>query len=302
MKRLGLFLPVAAGVMWGSVGIFVRKLTDFGMDGVTVLESKMSATAIILFISIFIYKREWLRISLKDIWLFVCSGLAGMMLLNLCYNEAVTRLTLSFAAVLLSLSPIFVMLMAAAVFRERVTRRKILCTLMAILGCFLVSGVLETDGGRVTLPGIVIGLLAALFYALYSIFSKAAMKKGYNVFTITCYSSMVVALVLIPAADWEIIGAFSMEAPSYNVTLMIMHALFTAILPYVFYTAAFTYTDTGKASILAAGGEPAAAMVFGLLFFGERPTVLSCIGLVVTIVALAFICRPEKKDKAESRV
>ena len=74
-----------------------------------------------------------------------------------------------------------------------------------------------------------------------------------------------------------------------------MHAVFTAILPYVFYTSAFAYIDTGKASILAAGGEPAAAMIFGFLFFGENPTLLSVIGLAITIIALAFICRPEKE-------
>lgn len=296
MKNLGVCLPVAAGIMWGSVGIFVRKLTDFGMDGVTVLESKMAATAVILFVSIFIYRREWLHIRPKDIWMFVCSGLAGMMLLNICYNEAVTRLTLSFAAVLLSLSPIFVMLMAAVVFREKITGRKTVCTFLAILGCILVSGIIENSSSvNMTPSGIIIGLMAALFYALYSIFSKAAMKRGYNVFTITCYSSMVVAITLIPAVDWGIIGEFAVASPVENISLMIMHAVFTAILPYVFYTSAFAYIDTGKASILAAGGEPAAAMIFGFLFFGENPTLLSVIGLAITIIALAFICRPEKE-------
>ena len=65
------------------------------------------------------------------------------------------------------------------------------------------------------------------------------------------------------------------------------------------YTLSLSYVDTGKVSILAAGGEPSAAMVFGLLFFGEVPTALSLCGLAVTIAALWFLCRPESRDTNE---
>ena len=75
--------------------------------------------------------------------MFILTGLAGMMMLNICYNEAAIRLTLSFAAVLLSLSPVFVMFMAALVFKEKITRRKAGCTFIALIGCILVSGAVD---------------------------------------------------------------------------------------------------------------------------------------------------------------
>ena len=74
-----------------------------------------------------------------------------------------------------------------------------------------------------------------------------------------------------------------------------MHAVITAVLPYILYTVSFAYIDTGKASILAAGGEPSAAMVFGFIFFAERLTLLSVIGLIITIGALIVISKPEKE-------
>lgn len=61
MKRILYLLPVLAGVFWGSVGIFVRVLTDFGMDNYTVLGSRMAVASVILFFVIFIYDRELLR-------------------------------------------------------------------------------------------------------------------------------------------------------------------------------------------------------------------------------------------------
>jgi drug/metabolite transporter (DMT)-like permease len=60
------------------------------------------------------------------------------------------------------------------------------------------------------------------------------------------------------------------------------------------YTLALVYVETGKAAILTAGGEPTAAMLFGIIFFSEVPTILSFIGLVITIIALSIICAPDK--------
>ena len=118
MKRILYLLPVLAGVFWGSVGIFVRVLTDFGMDNYTVLGSRMAVASVILFFVIFIYDRELLRIRLRDLGFFLGTGLCGMVGLNYCYNEAINQLTLSLAAVLLSLSPIFVMILSAFLFHR----------------------------------------------------------------------------------------------------------------------------------------------------------------------------------------
>ena len=69
---------------------------------------------------------------------------------------------------------------------------------------------------------------------------------------------------------------------------MIAHALCTAVLPYLLYTVSLGYMDAGKAAILCSC-EPVAAMVFGVIFFGEVPTVLATIGLVIVIAALAML-------------
>ena len=48
MKRI-LYIFTGPYVFWGSVGIFVRVLTDFGMDNYTVLGSRMAVASVILF-------------------------------------------------------------------------------------------------------------------------------------------------------------------------------------------------------------------------------------------------------------
>ena len=295
MRKLILVLPVLAGVLWGSAGVFVRELNDFGMDGYTVLSTRMIVATVFLLIIIGLYNRSLLKINLKDLWLFAGTGLLGIMGLNYFYNEAVSEITLSLAAILLSMAPVFVMILSAFIFRERITVKKINCLILAIVGCTLASGVLEAASGmglQVSVRGIVMGLLSGFFCALYGIFSKIAANRGYSTYTILFYSLLLCSVALLPVTNWGVFISFIEAAPLKNTLFAVAHSTCTSILPYLFYSIALLYMENGKVSILAGGGEPIAAVVFGVLFFSEIPTILILIGLVITIIALSFLCMP----------
>ncbi len=300
MKKIAVLFPIISGGLWGSAGIFIRKLSDFGLNSYTIISSRVLIALIILFIGILILDKSLLKIKLKDAWGFMASGILGMLGLNFCYNESVNHLSLSLAAVLLSLSPIFVIFIAAILFKEKITLRKISCMLLAILGCVLASGLLENNTGmKLSAIGILIGLLSAFFYALYSVVSKIAMGKGYEALTITFYSLLTLEIILLPFTDWNILKDFVISAPVNNSIFMLLHSVFTSVLPYVLYTVSLSYIEAGKTSILAAGGEPISAMLLGMLFFSEVPTILSLIGLILTIVALSLLCMPSKNQVDE---
>lgn len=297
MKKFAWILPVSAGILWGSVGVFVRTLSGYGMDSFTVVESRVSMAVLILLIGIGICDRKQLKIRIKDLWVFALAGIVGMMGLNITYNEAINYLPLSLAAVLLSLSPVFVLIMAAVLFQEKVTVRKAGCALLAIVGCALASGFLESLTGLELSPfGIVMGVASGLFYALYSVFTKIAMKRGYSGLTITFYCMLAVGFVLAPLSDWGQIASFYCQAPAENTVFSVLHALCGSVLPYALYTVAIQFMDAGKVSILAAG-EPVAAMVFGMIFFKEIPTGLEFVGLAVTVAAIVLLGMPERAAK-----
>lgn len=296
MKKVILLLPILAGIMFGSVGVFVRTLSANGMDNVTILFLRVAFASLAMFIGIMIYDRTLLKIKLKDGILFVGTGILGMMCLNLCYNEAINRLSLSLAAVLLSTAPVFVMFLAAIIFKEKVTARKIVCMLCAIVGCVLVSGLLEQGAGSISWQGLCTGIAAAAFYALYSIFSRLATDRGYHTYTVIIYSVLIITLALFPFSDFEKMGNFLAEDTIFHLLFLLIHSLCTSVLPYVFITYALLYAEAGRVSILASGGEPIAPVVFGIMFYAEIPSLLMLIGLVVTILALTFLCmEPEKK-------
>ena len=295
MKQLLYLMPIISGAMWGSAGIFVRKLTEQGMNSYTVVSVRVILAVLILAVWLGIYDRNLLKIKLKDLWIFVAGGVVGMFGLNICYNFAISELSLSLAAVLLSLSPVFVLFMAAILFKEKITSKKVICMTIAIAGCVLASGVLESASTmRWSVKGIIVGIIGAFFYGLYGIISKTAMERGDHAFTTTFYCLFMVMLVVIPLTNWKLVTNVVVANPIKMSVFLVIHSLCTSVLPYILYTFSIRYIDAGMASILASG-EPVAAMIFGVIFFSEIPTVLSVVGIVLVIVALALLSMPDKK-------
>ena len=294
MKQLLYLMPIISGAMWGSAGIFVRKLTELGMNSYTVVSVRVVLAVLILAIWLGIYDRNLLKIKLKDLWIFVAGGVVGMFGLNICYNFAISELSLSLATVLLSLSPVFVLFMAAILLKEKITSKKVICMTIAIAGCVLASGVLEAASTmRWSIKGIIVGTIGAFFYGLYGIISKTAMERGYHAFTTTFYCLFMVMLVVIPLTNWKLVTDVVVANPVKMSVFLVIHSLCTSVLPYILYTFSIRYIDAGMASILASG-EPVAAMIFGVIFFSEIPTVLSVVGIVLVIVALALLSMPKK--------
>ncbi|WP_157152713.1 DMT family transporter [Brachyspira murdochii] len=286
LKKIVPIFPILAGILWGATGIFIRKSTELSMNNITIVSSKAVTASVIMFVSIFLYNKSLIKIHLKDIFIFISAALIGMLGVNIFFNESVSFLSLSLAAVLLSLSPIFVLLLSYFLYKEKITLKKLISIILAFVGCILVSNILKSEI-KISLWGVISGLLAAFSYALYSIISKKAMLKGYHSLTITLYAFIFIAIITAPFADWNLI--IDLIKKDNNIFIfIILHSLLVLILPYVFYTVSLNYMDTGKASILASC-EPIAASVFGIIFFNEIPNIFSVAGIILTITALTLL-------------
>ena len=288
-------MPIISGICFGSAGIFVRELSE-NMNSTSIISSRILIAILLLGLWIAVRYPMNFRIKLKDSWIFVGAGILGTLGLNLCYNFSINELSLSLAAVLIALAPIFVMIFAFFMFHEAITAKKVISIILALVGCVLTSGILENNASmHWSWIGILVGSASAGFYALYSIFSKLGMKKSYPALTITFYSMLAIAVVLLPFTQWDNMAHYIAANPLRNTLFMVMHSLCTAVCPYAFYTVALDHMEAGKASILCSC-EPVAAMVFGLFFFGEIPTVLSVTGLVIVLLALAMLVLSDKSQ------
>lgn len=292
MKKIYLILPIIAGILFGSSGIFVRTLTQNGIDSTTLLFLRFSIAIIPILIAILATDRGLFKISLKDIPLFlVCS--ACIMGLNLCYNESMNTVPLSLAAVLLSLAPIYVLIIAYFLFGEKITSKKVICMILAISGCILMTGILESDMGNIPLFGIASGIGAGLFWAVYLMASKKSIENGNHTFTILFYSIIFISIALIPFTDFRDISNFISINPLLTVIFLILHSTFSFAMPYILSTVSLNHMDSGTSSILLSGAEPFAALLFGFLIYSEIPTVMMFCGFILTVAAMTMLSRSD---------
>ncbi len=284
----GVTAALVAGCFWGSTGVFVRVLDVRDYGPLTIVFVRMSIAFVITVAILFAMRRKDLfRIRLGDFWCFVGTGVSSGILLNLFYSASTVMNSLSLAAVLLATAPIFVVLLAAPIFGERITPTKTQSLVVAVVGCALTSGIVGS--GTVFSPrGVAIGLLSGLGYALYSIMSRFALDRGYDSRTINLYSFGIGAAVCVPFTDFPVVGRTVADAPVKMTLILIAHALFTSLLPYILFTYSMSVVDTGKASILASS-EPVAATVFGIVLYHEIPDAVRILGIALVLFALALL-------------
>ncbi|MEY8383214.1 EamA family transporter [Christensenellaceae bacterium 44-20] len=287
---------LASGSLWGTIGLFVRVLTPSGLTSLQLVFLRSVVTALGLLAYLLIFRREALKIRLKDIWVFAGMGILSVLFFSVCYFSTIQMADLSVAAVLLYTSPVFVMLLSLLLFREKLNARKILALCCCLGGCALVSGVL---GGAhsLTLPALITGLLSGLGYSLYGIFGKFAVKKGYGALTTTFYTFLISAAAAIPFSGLGEIPA-KCAAQSGSVLLIILLGIVTSVLPYLLYTYGLTGISASKAAIFASV-EPVVAMLLGLLFFGEPLTLSAVAGMALVLGAVVLLSCEGKSSKAK---
>lgn len=291
-KKIYLILPIISGILYGSSGIFVRTLTQNGIDATTLLFLRFSIAIPVMVIAILATDKKQLKIKLTDIKLLIITAM-GIIGLNILYNIAMNTISLSIAAVLLSSDPVFVLIIAYLIFKEKITKSKVLSIILVIIGCILTTGLIEGNASNITGIGIIGGIGAAIFWAIYMMGSKKALENGLHTYTILLYSILINTIVLIPFTSFNQITTFVNADMLGNTIFLILHSTLSFAIPYILLTVSIKYMDSGSASIFTSGAEPLAALIFGMLFYSEIPTILMFSGIILTIIALAILSKSE---------
>lgn len=280
-------LIISAGIMWGSAGFFVRSLSSMGLDSVSITAARALVSSLILGAVLFIFRRDQLRIKLRDLWIFIGSGMVSFAMMNVFYNIAIVRLSVSLAAVLMCSAPFFVVVFSRFIFNEKITGIKVLALILAFTGCILVSDVINNHG-VISPEGLLCGCLSAVVYSLYSIFSRTAVSRGYAPMTINFWSFFLGFAGCAAFADWSSVAAAFASHPVEAPAVFLLNALIIGVFPYFCFTEGLRYMETGKASILASV-ETVAATVFGMIIYHEMPSVPAWIGIFTGISAVVLL-------------
>lgn len=274
-----------AGTLWGFMGFFRRSLDAMGISASGCIAVRCVFATAFFALTILLTDKTAFKIRLRDIWIFFGTGVLSLFVFGVCYFKAMDHMSLSAAAILLYTAPCFVILMSVPLFREKLDRRKLVAMLMAFCGCCLVSGT-ASGNQRLSIVGVLLGMTSGICYALFSIFSRFAINKGYGTLTINFYSCLLAAIAAI-AFDG---GDFAVHicAGAGNFAFAAATGAVTCYLPYMLYTYGLTGMQNGRASIMASI-EPVVATFVGVIIYKEGMTVPNVIGVVMVIAAIVIL-------------
>lgn len=276
---------LAAAALWGMIGLWNRHLMAGGFTPYTIVLVR-NMGGLVLLAAIFAVKdRSVFRVERCHLKYFFGTGVVSVLLFTVCYFSCQQVCSLAVASILLYTAPAIVVLLSAALWKEPVTRKKLLALGLTLAGCALVTGVLS-GGVTVTVQGVLLGLGAGFFYALYSIFGRYALAH-YSAMTVTVWTFVFCGLgALVFLRPGEL--ALVLERPSMALLSLGLVVVSTAA-PYLLYTWGLAQVEPGRAAILASI-EPVVASLVGVLAFGEPMTAMTAAG-IACVLAGVYILR-----------
>ncbi|MBQ3119085.1 MAG: EamA family transporter [Clostridia bacterium] len=164
---MGRFKMILAMAIFGSIGIFVSYISL--PASIIASVRAIIGTAFLGIILGFYKDRSGFSSFKKNAVAIILSG-AALGLNWVFLFEAYKYTTIPVATVCYYMAPVFVLILSPLILRERLTVLNIACTLGALAGAILISGVLGTETVHKT--GIMYALLAALLYCAVIILNK----------------------------------------------------------------------------------------------------------------------------------
>lgn len=291
MNRAFIYIFIGA-TLWGTIGFFVKKLYNYGFSPMEVVTLRVVFAAIILLIYLQIKSPASLKLKkISDIKYFLGTGIISIIFFNYCMFKTMELATIPISAALLYTAPAFVIILSYFLFRERITIHKAVALFLTINGTAFVVGFIPFQMNSIPLLTILIGLGSGLGYALYSIFSKFALRK-YTSLTITTYTFVTAAIVLIPFFPFK--EKFT-ELLQFDVLLNAFAlGIFPTAVAYIVYTYGLNRTEASKAAIIATV-EPIVATLIGIFVFLEPFNIFQIFGMMLIILAVIIIQFHSKK-------
>lgn len=275
---------LAAAALWGIIGGWNRRLMAGGLSPYSIVVVRNCGGLVLLTAVMALRDRSVFRVERQHLKYFFGTGVVSVVLFTVCYFSCQEICSLAVASILLYTAPAIVVVLSALLWREPVTKKKLLALGLTLVGCALVCGVFS-GALTVTGGGIALGLGAGFFYALYSIFGRYALAH-YGPMTVTVWTFVfagAASLVLVRPAELAALAQPSMALTAVGLVVC------STVLPYILYTRGLARVEAGKASILASL-EPVVASVAGVVLFGEPMSPLTAAG-IVCVLAGVYILR-----------
>lgn len=251
------------------------------------------AVTVVLFWGLYLLKPSSAGIDKKDIPRFILCGITGVVINQLLFIKGLTLTTPVHAALLILVTPVFILLIAIVLKTETISLLKITGLLLAIAGSSILIASKETVA---IAPNMFLGdlfiIINAVSYAFYYVLVKPLMQKYSPVHVIRWVFSF--GIVMITPLCWS--QFISIEWNVFNFSHLA--ALAFVVFGATFFAYLFTVYGLKHLSASAAGSyiylQPFFAAGISVFFFNEELSVYKLVAAALIFSGVYFVNRKKE--------
>jgi drug/metabolite transporter (DMT)-like permease len=274
-RWLGWAIAICSSLCFSIAYPVARAALTAGVGATEMLVGRMGLAAVLMGITIGVMDWRLLRVDRRCLGLSLLVGMfngIGMLL----YTWGLQRLTSSMTAMLLALTPIYV-LTFLALRGERVTYRHLLRLILSLIGVYLLIG----PGGHADPIGVILVLLSIIFFSLQTTTIQWFLT-GYDARTVSFF--MLLAMVVCPVVLWGLEGGVWHPLGQTGWVTVIVLAFFSTFLARLFVFGAISRIGGGQMAMLSPV-ETLMAVIWSFLFLDERLSPLQWIGGIFILIS-----------------
>lgn len=281
-KHIPKILLIISMLVFGTIAVFVKNIKlssgiDLSSQELALYRAVLASVLIALFLTITKQKFEFSKIK-KEVPLLLISGIA-MGINWILLFQAYKYTTVSVATLSYYFAPVIVTIACPILFKEKLTKKQIICFIFSTVGLALITGIGDLSQGKNHLIGILFGLGAACFYATVIIMNKyiknvAGVQRTFLQF-------LAAIIILLPyVLLTSKINIMSLTKVSW-INLLIVGLVHTGIT-YCLYFTALKDLPGQKAAILSYI-DPLVAVLMSVFVLSEEITFVQIIGGILIL-------------------
>mgnify|MGYP003967707787 CR=1 FL=1 len=290
-KKGYVFLIILAALFWSLDALIRRQLSAIPSSIIVLLEHSISSLVALPFLKRFI--PEYKKMNAKD-WLAIAFiGVIGGGLAYVMYTEAlgqVNNISYSVVALIQQTQPIFTVILATFLLKEKITKKYGLFALIALISAyFLTFPDLKPNflGGREELIAASLAMGSAIFWGAATTLGKVVLKKiSYAALAILRFLIVVPVAGLISLVLHQSYPLSSITSSQWGY-LMIL-SLFSGIISFIIYYKGLEHTQA-KVATFAELTWPVGAAFIGFFFLKESLTVIQVVAALILMFDILAI-------------
>jgi len=275
-------LVLCSASLWATMGLWAKAAYGLGVGPLEAASARGTVAFLVLSVWALARPRRF-AVTRADIPLLAGFGVVGIGVFYAAYLSALDRLSVSVAAALLYTAPAFAVALGAVLLGERVTFHKLTALGGVLAGVLLVTGALGGGAGGVPARGVLLGLLAGLSYAAYTLFGRASRGRMDAVRALYWPTGIGAASLALLAPPWRVL----LDHPATLPAILGM-AIVATLLPNLLFLIALGRLEAGVASIFATL-EPVMATLYGVVALEEALGAGQVVGVAAIAASAAWL-------------